>query len=456
LLSSCSPAVIDETKPTDTTLPETEPVETEDPATLHDLPEGLSFNGANFHILSSSENKSQLNTEDAEYTGILMNDVRYDMTDEVMKTLNVSVSEEVVNVYQSTMHLNNMIASGDTSYDCVSFIDRFALECAILNHFIPMQDVNYIDLTKDYWGENLSNLLSINNKNYFAVGSYELSIYERLHCMVINNRLAANYNVTIPFDDVDNGTWTYDKLLSYRGIATTDTDGDGTIDQWTYGGDQRALPVIALISANYKIIDKDDDDKLRLNVYTNTEPFVNILYKVHEAFYTGDLHCVENRTKFEEGNEMIAFAVFKFIDLNYRDMDEDFSVLPVPKYDETQQEYRCRSYDSGFTCIPTTAVDTDKCGAVLECLNSYGYRYLVPAYVETMMQDRLTRDPRSAANIKLIYESRTIELGEAFLFNRFGDTSLESMVKKSNVTSFLSKIQHLVDKDFNELVEKFS
>jgi len=454
LLASCAPASGDETTSTKNTPTETEAAETVDPATLHDLPEDLSFDGANFHILSSHTNPCDLSTATAEYSGVLMNDVRYDMTQEVMKTLGVTISEETTNVFTCVNYLQSMIASGDTSYDCINFLDRFALESAVLNLFIPLQDVKYIDLTKDYWGEELSKKLSINNTNYFAIGSYQLGIYNTLHCVLFNNKLAADNNITIPFDDVDNGTWTFDKLASYKGIATVDTDGDGEIDQWTYSADERALPMTMVVSSGYQVVSKDENDKLQLNVYTDMEPFVNVLDKVRDVFYTGDMPYA-NVPNFASGKEMICFAYFALIG-TYNEMEDDFSILPVPKYDETQQQYYSRAYDSAFTGIPTSATDTDKSGAVLECLNSYGYRYLLPAFIETTMQDRVSRDPRSAANIELIYKTRTIELGEAFLFNRFGDSSMVSMVRKSNVTSFLEKVKNLIEKDFNDVVGTLS
>jgi len=461
LLVSCAPAEdetnVDETIPDDKeSITETEPAETEDPATLHDLPEGLSFDGANFHILASDRNQSNLYSDSAKYSGRLMDDTRFEMLQDLMATLDVTVSEESTFTTSCMNYYSALATAGDTSYDCINFMDRYALEGAIQGFFVPLQEVNYIDLTKDYWGEELSKKLSIGNKNYFAVGSMELSIYKNLSSVVFNNRLADQYNITIPFDDVDNGTWTFDKLASYGNIATADTDGDGVTNQWTYGADKRAVPMMMVISSGYRIIDKDENDNLQLKVFENHDLFVDVLDKVRNTLYTtGDMR-LDTYPTFEDGTELTCFANFNYFEWSFADMEDDFSVLPIPKYDETQKEYRSRSFDSTFTCIPVQAKDKDKCGAVLECLNSYGYRHLLPAYLEDILKGRLARDPRSSANIQLIYETRTIELGEAYLFGRFGDSSMASMVLKENVASFLARIKELTENDFEEIMGSLS
>lgn len=71
---------------------------------------------------------------------------------------------------------------------------------------------------------------------------------------------------------------------------------------------------------------------------------------------------------FNEGNIMLAVGRFSELD-SLREMENDFAVIPMPKYDETQENYISHTYDSMFSMVPVTVDDTSMAGAVLEALS---------------------------------------------------------------------------------------
>ncbi len=430
-----------------------EPSETADPASLPDLPADLDFGGAVFTLAADDIHASGL-TDKPEMSGELMNDARYDMLAETMEALNVSVREEVQTYSKFPAFVRSLIQSGDGTYDAVNMLDRNSLDCARCGCYLPLQTVPYLDLTKDYWSGELSDALSVNGVNYYAVGSFQLYVYANLSGVVFNNAVAENNHVEIPYDDVDAGTWTMDKLEAYRGIGTADMDGDGENDRWTYGSDVRSLQMTALVASGFRIVDKDKDGTLFLNLYENTNTFVDIMYRIQDIFYEGDMrddpHNITVRF-FMDDQEMIHIMRFVFFDA-LRDMESDFSILPMPKWDEAQKEYHSRTFDSGFVSVPLTAKDTALSGAVLELLSSCGYRYVVPAYIENQLGSRLARDPRTSKNIKLIYDTRMIDLGEAYFFERYGDTAMYDMIQKSNIASYLASSKVPAQNALNKIV----
>ena len=405
-----------------------------------DLPADLDFGGAAFTMLTGSLAALYLRP-DPEQTGELMNDAVYDMLVNTMEALNVSIHETVQKYSQCGGFLRELIRSGDDTYDAVNMLDRESLPCARDGCFLALQTVPYIDLDKDYWGEGLSERLSINGVNYFASGAFDLMLEMNLCCVVFNNTVAENYNVEIPYADADAGTWTLDKLAEYQGIGTADMDGDGVNDHWTYGSDPRALQQEILIGAGFRFMDKDKDGELYLNVYEEMETFVDLMYWIEDVFYAGDMrddiHDI-NVGHFVADEEMINVMRFLFFSA-LREMESDFSILPMPKRDEAQEQYYSHSFDSGFVSVPFSARDTALAGAVLETLCANAYRYVVPAYIENQLSARISRDPQTSKNIKLIYETRMIDLGEAFMSSRFGDTY--AMIGKSNIASYFAAVR---------------
>ncbi len=69
-------------------------------------------------------------------------------------------------------------------------------------------------------------------------------------------------------------------------------------------------------------------------------------------------------------------------------IEDDFSIIPLPKYDETQKEYISHTYDSMFTTVHVNVKDTAMAGAVLESLSCEGYHKVIPAYIETTLQEK--------------------------------------------------------------------
>ncbi len=78
------------TPETEPPVPETEPV---DPDTVHDLPEGLSFDGASFKMASYENWSCLVNYEDA--NGEALNDAKYEVKRYAEELLDVSVTEEL-------------------------------------------------------------------------------------------------------------------------------------------------------------------------------------------------------------------------------------------------------------------------------------------------------------------------------------------------------------------------
>jgi len=95
-----------------------------------------------------------------------------------------------------------------------------------------------------------------------------------------------------------------------------------------------------------------------------------------------------------------------------RDAKFDYGIVPQPKYDEAQKEYRCFAVGS-YMAVPTTNTDLSRTGLIYEALNAEGYRQIIPAYEETALKDKYLRDEESGRMFDLVLESYTA----SFAFN---------------------------------------
>lgn len=465
LVTACSGKQTESSEDTEgqSNAPAQTDMETETETELHDnVPDGVKFDGATFALLSADEYGGQCLTE--EQTGDALNDAVYAMRISVEERLGVQITEELTKFWEMQGHVEKLITSGDTSYSAVEMMDRFGFPLVQKHCFLPISDVPYIDLSRAYWGSGLSADLQINGENYFAVGSFNLKAFTNTACTLINRTLGEHYGVSVAEEVIDSGAWTYDMLYSLAEGITTDANGDGTMDANDIYGlghcDLRSAPATAWIASGFHTLDKGTDGKLAVNVYGN-ERFVDILTMVQDKLFFGDAcYKVEDSAStwstmdiFKDGRQWAMIGVFNAI-VEMRDMEDDFTVVPVPKFEESAAEYRSRTYDSYFTLIPTTVQDTEMVGAVLEAMSYASYQDVIPAYIQTTLKGKASRDEMAAKYIQLAFDTRHIDLGEALIFDVFGDQSMFDMLKKQplGIASYLEKKQKTIDKAFSEIV----
>ena len=421
------------------------------------------FSGEAFNILNDAPTLVESENGD------VLNDAKYQMEKTVEEALNVTITETKQDRSEMVKYVNQLVASGDTTFDTVAVMDRFALQCAMENLVLPMQDISTIHMSEPYWGGVLNDEMTINNNTFFGINSSSLSTFDRVSCCLINTNLAAAYNYQIPFDDIDAGAWTYEDLYALRGMATQDLNGDGVFDmsdRYTFGTfDFRDLSNQLMVSMGEVTVEKNADDIPYVAIYDD-ERFVNVMQAIYDLCYsgpdslTGLLNLTDNfrmDNPFIEGNVLVQFARFAQLSL-YREMEDDFTILPMPKYDEAQESYMSRTYDATFYMIPTTQDDVEFSGAVLDALSMVGYYDMLPVYVETVLQGKIARDEKSQEYLQLCFDTRTIDMGLAYLNEFFnGDMFHNKVLSGSSMklASYLTSIQKRADKTLSNIVEKF-
>jgi len=456
VLASCSQNEEDETKSSannNNQIIETEPeIETEppDPATVDDLPADLTFNGADFTMHSASGWSSLVSGQ----VGEVLNDTQYAMETYVEERFDVNISEN------DAGDIDKLVLSGDTTYQALNLLDRDAVSYAIDNYFMPLSEVTNIDLTKLYWNNQLTEKLAIGNINFLALGCFNLESYRKTGCIFMNLGVADEYQAEVPYEAVDNGTWTIEMLEQYRNVVAHDVDNDGKysmVDAGTFSSfDVRQNTLNILASTDTFIITKDERNYPAFAIFGN-ERFIDLLEYCRELFFDPAAYIVDGintSSMFLDDRSLFATGFINNV-LSLRDMESDYTVLPYPKYDELQENYISRTLDTQFTSIMTTVKDIDMAGAVLEAMSSYAYRNVIPAYIETSLQEKYSRYPEAAKNIQLCFETRTLELAEMFVFDIFGDAPLWYKMQDQNVSlsSWLKQYEKSANRTLNKVIK---
>ncbi len=121
----------------------------------------------------------------------------------------------------------------------------------------------------------------------------------------------------------------------------------------------------------------------------------------------------------------------------YREVEFEYGILPVPKWDEAQENYiTCMSFTYSLYCIPVDIDDekAERAGAVLECLASKSYTTLSPAIFETALKVKYASDPDTAEMYDIVRAGASFDIGRVFNDSLGGKTysMFRNAVKDNN------------------------
>lgn len=408
---------------------------------LDELPADLDFGGAEVNILIRTDVKdTEFYVEEA--TGDVVDDAIYGRNQAVQERLNVKLNFIDMAGDAHSKHiimgaLRQSVLAADGAYDIAALISNQLPELAVEGLFADMMSLPYLDFDKPWWANALTEELSIGGKLYMASGDASLGVIRDMMCIFFNKEMAEQYKLPDLYELVFDGKWTYDVLMnSIKGVYA-DLNGDTVRDEndqygYAFGDPNQSYGYIEAFDLD--IVERDSDGFPSKLVF-GSEKVIDAHTMLTEMVQNNPDFGVDNWNKrpymdnFTMGKVLFLNGQFKDTS-TYRGVDNfDYGVLPMPKFDEEQKDYgTCvRATYSSFV-IPKTANDRDMSAAVLECFASESYRQVSPAYYESALKVKYSRDDESAQVYDIIKGSVKFSFGVAFGYafkdpqNTFKDT----------------------------------
>jgi len=142
-----------------------------------------------------------------------------------------------------------------------------------------------------------------------------------------------------------------------------------------------------------------------------------------------------------------------------RDMKDDFGMIPYPKFDEEQEQYRSLVHDAAsIGAVNASSVNIDMTGAILEAMCAETYRSVTPVWYETATKIKYSRDDVSSQMIDLIHDTITTNFIYAYNYalNGIGMIYRDLVTgQSSDYTSSVEKLRRGAERELEELYEAF-
>ncbi len=429
-------------------------VETEYDGPLPELPVTV-YENEKFHVLTRSSGewtvKDIYAEEDSADT--IVNAI-YERNLQIEQDLGVKVEQTLIDVNAIYNTLYNSVAGGETIYDAVDMNLMTSFEAASQGLLYDLEvDIPYIDLSKPWWDQTTREDFSIKNKLYYTASDINLMSYMATWVAVFNKDLMKDlgYGEDYIYNCVREGKWTLDEYYNIVKVFTEDINNDNnmtSVDK--YGTSmQGSGPDGFMLCAGLRYCTKNENDELIFKELDDqTLDLLQKVMKVASPTHAYNSHSPQNeimgtdpengRRMFTENRALFFTETLQAVD-SFRDMEANFGIVPLPKYDEDSEYTSFIHYWGGSAVsVPTSAPDLEKTGVVLEYMAYLSHRYVTPVYFSRVVEGKFSRDEDSLDMIEnYIMTNRIFDLVMA---NRLGGLpDLMMNLINSNTNAFASR-----------------
>lgn len=314
---------------------------------------------------------------------------------------------------QACSMIESYILAGDNTNDVYLHVQLSNIPQLInAGYFVDWNTIPNVDLTMPYWCQNALDDINYGSKVFMMTGLYEIGSMSSANCLIFNKRLLDEVQIAYPYQSVLDGTWTYDKWKEIITATTRDLNGDTQVDltndQYGYIGRLWEAPYTFFVGMGGDLIIKDKDN-MPVNKITD-EHNIDIMDRLAELATQTEGATItrtskEMLTAFTGGRAATIHGALSFMPSYFRDMKDDFGFVPSPKYDESQKEYNVWiQAGAPMTYVPVTNSNLEMTGAVLEIMAMESYNHVIPAYFDTVLTIKSTRDTESEQMVPFIIE----------------------------------------------------
>ncbi len=384
-----------------------------------DLPDELDFQEQTVNVLYWSDVENQEFSAE-EFTGEIVNDAIYQRNINVEEDLNIKYNwigqaGNGSNIDAYVAKVRESYTAGDSAYDILASYSRTIMASVINGFTTNLETAPYLDFDKPWWPDNLLKESTINNHLYLVSGDISTNVLHMMYCVYYNKQLLGDYQLPEPTDLVFENQWTLDKLVELTTNAYIDLNGNTKKDMQ----DQFGFTIVNYhndafyTGSDLKLVEHDAEKTLIVSPDFFGEKSISVIEKLGPWETSQDVYVGgDYETPFTEGRSIFTINRAHYASKALRDSELSYGIVPVPKYDENQENYRTvMGNPVTLYSISASCQYKDICAAVLECMGSNGYRLTTPAIFENNMKKKYSVDDVNAQMYDIVRESVSFELG---------------------------------------------
>ncbi len=432
------------------------------------------LDGSDFRIAChTADDRPNIHT--GEQNGDIVNDSLYARDMAVEERYKTKVVNTIFVTRADVINgINRMVRADEDNYDLIiTSLQEGIGTMSSMGLLADLATVDGIDFSQSWWNQNALDALTWNNKTYGGAGPIALCYCYAPYAFFVNLTMANDYGIGNLYDVVDSGDWTIDYMNDIMKNIAEDVNNDGkyTVDD-RYGLALTLESGNAFLTGCGQLTAEKDGDEVTLR-FTDLE-FTNVLDKLNSTFRQqsailtdfldktntfGAAHLSYKVRMFTNSQALFNAAPLVTSVQSFREMEDDYGLLPYPKYDKAQQEYYSYllTFHPNSVAVPVTNSRLDETGAIMEYMCCYGELNIRPQIHSVVLKEKIARDEDSKRMFDLMFKNIVFDVNHVF---NFGGSTGEVRGYASGYTeNFASKwasIENRVMKDLDKIIGKLT
>ncbi|MCL2815353.1 MAG: hypothetical protein FWD23_12200 [Oscillospiraceae bacterium] len=448
----------------------------EDPAgqSYADTLPAADFEGYTFRIIAH-HTSTWINFPEEEQTGEPVNDAMLRRNKALEERFNIKI--ENIAFDSSGPVLDNVkksAASDDHAYDmAIASMTGTIAPLASSGMLRDLNSINHLRLDQNWWCKSMYENLQVGGRIFYTTGPISGFFFYAPVAICYNKQLAQDMGIGDIYRLVLNNEWTADKFFELIQDKSKDLDGDGAVTKTdfyalacdgvtgqaayiAFGGRQ----VTADGAGYFKLNFEDEKTQNLINKAAPVFGDISTAYSSKTKGYTrvpGEPY--PENTIFMENRALFIITPMGNVAIDFRAMESDFGILPLPKLDSSQPEYYSYGNPHGpiGIAVPIYCENAERTGLILETMAVLSYDLVRPAMYDNMLQQKIARDEDSQKMLDIIYENTYFDLNTIHNFGGSSDLLQNCMGGiNENFASSYEKIKARAEKALGDLIGAYT
>ena len=430
------------------------------------------FGGDTIRLMVNSAG-DRPNLHAGEENGEIINDAMFNRDRTVSELFNCEIGytayDDRSKLYKD---LTRLISAGEDSCDIIitSLMEGVG-NLSVSGMTADLNSLDALNLDAEWWCQSMNETMKTGNKIYAASGPMALCYCYSPYAFFTNLNMAEDFGLESVYTLVESGNWTIDTMNSMMKDIYEDVNSNGKVDS----GDRFPLTVTLesgkafYIGCGMRMARKTSDGA---ELYMDSPQSVDVLDLLNSIMKPDEILCTDNlatswmpgvsdykTAMFTNSQALFCAAPIQWSVLYFRDMADDYAILPYPKYDASQDEYysHINSYFPVGIAIPVTCQRADETAAVMEALAYISQTEMLPKINDVVLKEKVARDENSKQMIDLLYKNMIVDLNSVFDFAGSATMLRKYAVGESeNFSSSYAAIKTRVETELNNMLEKLS
>lgn len=403
------------------------------------------FSGETFNILSREGIEKSFYVQDT--TGEPLEDAVFQRNSEFLEVYGVEVQVTPKTADGILEHFKADVKSSEV-YDYFFCHTNYNVDLAVqgyLYNFLNLEP--HIDLAQSWWDKGTQSF-NIADSIWFMNGSFNYDDDNTTYCLMFNKEIAKTFFDAddVFYNLVKEGKWTLDNFYEYAKKVSKNNgeqvwdekDQYGFVTTWEFGTTFFYGSGLNYVKCEEGRPPRIVLDSTAIKKATTLLEKLQTIYGKEVTYWPAGGQELVGKGIFWDGRCLFFGEIVENVIESNKTMEDDFGVLPIPKYDEAQEGHISWTHGiSSSMAIANHIDDVEKFGLLLEGFNVLSEKYVRPAYYDVVLTRKSVQDADSGPMLDIIFKGRTYDL--AMYYQHLGLVEAFKTCVNSGKTSFATE-----------------